>query len=49
MKAMPQCELLELSLGLQLKLEGLGHLRWRRAGHAEVDLDRVIDEPLKRG
>jgi hypothetical protein len=33
--------------GLQLGLETFGHLRWRWAGQAEVDLDRVVDEPLE--
>lgn len=31
----------------QLLLEGLWHLRGRGAGQAEVDLDRVVDEPLQ--
>lgn len=31
----------------QLLLQGLGHLGGRGAGQAEVDLDRVVDEPLQ--
>lgn len=41
----------DLSGGLlgeaELLLEGLGHLGGRRTGQTEVDLHRVIDEPLK--
>lgn len=33
----------------ELLLQGLWHLRGRRAGQAEVHLHRVIDEPLQSG
>lgn len=33
----------------ELLLQGLGHLGGRGAGQAEVDLDRVVDEPLQGG
>lgn len=33
----------------KLLLQGFWHLRWRGAGQTEVDLDRVIDEPLQGG
>lgn len=31
----------------KLLLQRLGHLRGRGTGQAEVDLDRVVDEPLQ--
>lgn len=33
----------------QFLLEGLGHLWGRGTGQAEVDLHRVVDEPLQGG
>jgi len=40
---------MELLCETELLLQGLGHLGGRGAGHAEVDLDRVVDEPLQGG
>jgi hypothetical protein len=33
----------------QLLLQALGHLRRRRAGKAQGDLDGIVDEPLQGG
>ena len=35
--------------GIQLPAQAVGHRGRRRARQAEVDLDRVVDEPLERG
>lgn len=41
--------MLSLLLLCELAFERLGHLGWWGAGQAEVDFDRVVDEPLQGG